>query len=418
VGLTLHPGATRPQPARRVASGPLVRGLLALVVVLAAVMSVGGLAGGPRSAAAQEGPTFPAFGPNWSAPTTVYIPETGQSIDRSFLDMWRENGAASVFGNPITPEITRDDGSIVQYYEYARFEYWPQGDADGNIITLGHIGEDLRPAIVPRLAVGGASGKAAEMTRIMRAWQPLADDEIQDDSDTYQYVPETGHSIYDGFLAYWWNSGMQWYLGNPISEEYVVDDVHYQVFERGQLRWSEGEDITMTPVGDLVAGQHKLSEAPTAQGDIPTYDESLFVPPAPPTMDEIIAASGADPNAERWIDISLTDEYLKAYMGDVVIMETYISSGKPGFETPPGTFYINSKLPVQDMAGVLGGEYYDVPQVPDVMYFTNVGHAIHGAYWHNNFGNPMSHGCINVPLDLAHFLYEWAPVGTRVSIHW
>jgi hypothetical protein len=399
--------------------GTIGRVLLALVVVLTTILSFGGLLGQPKSASAQEdGSTFPEFGSAWSAPTTVYIPETGQSIDGSFLDMWRENGSSSVFGYPITPEITRDDGTVIQYYQYARFEYWPNGDADGNLITLGHIGDDLRPAVVPRLPIGGTTGKAAQMTRVAMAWEPLLDSQVREDSDTYQYVPETGHSIYDGFLSFWLNSGLQWYLGNPISEEYVVDEVHYQVFERGQLRWEAGGDIELVPVGEKLTEQHQLSQAPTDQGGIPTYDEALFVPPAPPTMDEIVAISGADPNAERWIDVSLTDEYLKAYQGDVVIMETYISSGKPGFETPPGTFYINSKLPVQDMEGVLGGEYYDVPQVPDVMYFTNVGHAIHGAYWHNNFGNPMSHGCINVPPDLAHFLYEWASVGTRVEIHY
>jgi lipoprotein-anchoring transpeptidase ErfK/SrfK len=68
------------------------------------------------------------------------------------------------------------------------------------------------------------------------------------------------------------------------------------------------------------------------------------------------------------------------------------------------------------MAGVLGGEYYNVPQVPDVMYFTNRGHAIHGTYWHNNFGNPMSHGCVNVPLGTSTWLYNWTPVGTPVLI--
>jgi hypothetical protein len=418
VDQTIDTRAVRLSPTRRMAGSRFVRGLLALVIVLSAVMSVGGLVGQPGRAAAQDDANFPGFGEEWSAPRTVYVPETGQSVDGYFLDMWRENGAATVFGNPITPEITRDDGVIIQYYQYARFEYWPDGNAEGNLIALGEIGEDLRPAVVPRLAIGGSTGKAAEMTRVAQAWEPLAEDQIQADSDTWIYVKETGHSIYDGFLAYWQNSGMDWYLGDPISEEYVVDEVHYQVFERGQLRWEEGGNIEMTPVGRMVADQHRLSKEPTAQGDIPTYSESLFIPPAPPTVEEVVSESGANPNAERWIDISLTDEYLKAYQGDVVVMETLISSGKPGFETPPGTYYINTKIEEQDMEGVIGGEYYDVPSVPDVMYFTGVGHAIHGAYWHNNFGTPMSHGCINLPLELADFLYEWASVGTRVEIHW
>ena len=70
------------------------------------------------------------------------------------------------------------------------------------------------------------------------------------------------------------------------------------------------------------------------------------------------------------------------------------------------------------MAGCLQGECYNVPNVPHVMYFTNVGHAFHGAYWHNNFGQRMSHGCINEPLGQAEWLYNWSSIGTRVVIHY
>lgn len=64
----------------------------------------------------------------------------------------------------------------------------------------------------------------------------------------------------------------------------------------------------------------------------------------------------------------------------------------------------------------IGGEYYNVTNVPDVMYFTGVGHAFHGAYWHSNFSAVMSHGCINLPLDVAAWLYDWTPMGTPVRI--
>jgi lipoprotein-anchoring transpeptidase ErfK/SrfK len=68
------------------------------------------------------------------------------------------------------------------------------------------------------------------------------------------------------------------------------------------------------------------------------------------------------------------------------------------------------------MEGVLGGEYYNVPDVPDVLYFTDRGHAIHGTYWHSNFGTPMSHGCVNLPTDVADWMYQWSTVGMRVEI--
>ncbi len=75
------------------------------------------------------------------------------------------------------------------------------------------------------------------------------------------------------------------------------------------------------------------------------------------------------------------------------------------------------KLPYDRMRGyspVHG--YYDLPNVPSTMYFYR-GYAIHGAYWHNNFGNPMSNGCVNLPLDAAAWMYDFAPVGTTVSIY-
>ena len=70
------------------------------------------------------------------------------------------------------------------------------------------------------------------------------------------------------------------------------------------------------------------------------------------------------------------------------------------------------------MEGVIGGEYYNVPDVPWVQYFTNYGHALHGTYWHNNFGAVMSHGCVNLPMDFAEWLYGWTSIGTRVEIHY
>ena len=111
-------------------------------------------------------------------------------------------------------------------------------------------------------------------------------------------------------------------------------------------------------------------------------------------------------------------QYLIAWEGDVSIAETYVSTGRPGFDTPPGTFHVLVKLESQTMEGVIGGEYYNVPDVPWVQYFTNDGHALHGTYWHNNFGTVMSHGCVNLPMDFAEWLYGWTSIGTRVEIHY
>ena len=112
-------------------------------------------------------------------------------------------------------------------------------------------------------------------------------------------------------------------------------------------------------------------------------------------------------------------------------MEFPISSGKWS-PTPKGTFEIWYKTRSQTMSGGEGDDYYFLPGVPSNMFFKG-GYAIHGAYWHNNFGQPMSHGCVNAPLANVAQLFEWAgPVvpqgqnvvrastdnpGTRVYVH-
>jgi len=120
---------------------------------------------------------------------------------------------------------------------------------------------------------------------------------------------------------------------------------------------------------------------------------------------------------QKTIVISISQQTLWAYKGHQVVLSSYVSTGRTGFDTPVGSFAVLTKLPSQTMEGVIGGEYYNVPDVPDVMYFTNRGHALHGTYWHNNFGTPMSHGCVNLPMDVAAWLYDWAPVGTPVLIY-
>lgn len=163
--------------------------------------------------------------PNWTPPRTVYIPETGHTIDRLFLDTWRAWDGAASFGNPITEEF-EEDGHVVQYYEYARFEYWPE-DPTGTLVHLGDIGADLAPFIVGDLkrAAKGDDEGAREAARARRAFAPLASDDVGPDTADRRYVPETRHTVQQGFKAFWEATGEAGYLGNPVSEEYVRDGV-------------------------------------------------------------------------------------------------------------------------------------------------------------------------------------------------
>jgi len=352
---------------------------------------------------------------DWAPPRTVYIPETGQSVDGVFLDVWRAWGGALSWGNPITPELEQN-GRIVQYYAYGRFEYVPD-DPGGNVVHFGDLGAETRPYLLRRGgAPGGTSAAADAAAAAARAWLPLDPEAVEPDGPEWRFVPETGHGVAGAFKAFWEATGEAGYLGNPLSEPYQSGSLTVQVFERGKLVQEPGGSPYLLPIGELMAARWQLDTTPVAQGDLPAYSEDLFVPPPTPVLTPAGTTPQVDPNAEKWFQVSISQQYGIARQGDVILWEGYVSTGKERFETPTGTFFVNSKLPVQDMEGVLGGEYYNVPEVPDVMYFTDRGHAIHGTYWHNNFGVPMSHGCINLPMDVADWMYQWAPVGMRVEI--
>jgi hypothetical protein len=129
--------------------------------------------------------------------------------------------------------------------------------------------------------------------------------------------------------------------------------------------------------------------------------------------------STGDATTQKHILIDLSDETLSAYDGNTLYMQEKISRGLDKTPTPIGTFHVLRKTPSRYMQGPIPGktdDTYDLPGVPWNMYFTNDGAAIHGTYWHDHFGQPWSHGCINLPPDTAHQLYEWAPVGTVVTV--
>lgn len=118
------------------------------------------------------------------------------------------------------------------------------------------------------------------------------------------------------------------------------------------------------------------------------------------------------------IVINTSEQMLYAYDKDILFMKTAISTGYEITPTILGTFSVLTKTPSRYMQGPQPGitGYYDLPGVPWVMYFTRYGAAIHGAYWHDEFGKTQSHGCINLPPDMAQKLYEWTDLGTKVVI--
>jgi lipoprotein-anchoring transpeptidase ErfK/SrfK len=131
-----------------------------------------------------------------------------------------------------------------------------------------------------------------------------------------------------------------------------------------------------------------------------------------PTQEPI----GNDPPIDysgRWIDVDLSRQLTFAYEGDVLVNSFLVSTGTWEHPTVTGQYHIYVKYVYADMSG----PGYYLPDVPYVMYFYS-GYGLHGTYWHSNFGTPMSHGCINLTIPDAEWLFYWAEVGTLVNIHY
>jgi hypothetical protein len=112
-------------------------------------------------------------------------------------------------------------------------------------------------------------------------------------------------------------------------------------------------------------------------------------------------------SSEKWIHVALSRQVLVAYEGDTPVFATLVSSGKSGHETPTGVFRIQHKHVSTTMAGEDPVEgRYEVEEVPWTMYYDR-GYALHGAYWHDEFGHVRSHGCTNLAPADARWLLLW-----------
>jgi lipoprotein-anchoring transpeptidase ErfK/SrfK len=141
--------------------------------------------------------------------------------------------------------------------------------------------------------------------------------------------------------------------------------------------------------------------------DTPT---SAYVPPTYSAPNQVYASSG---NGARWVDVDLTNQRVYAYEGDVIVNSFIVSTGTWAYPTVTGQYHIYVKY----LSAKMSGPGYYLPNVPYIMYFYK-GYGLHGTYWHNNFGTPMSHGCVNLRTDDAAWLYNWASVGTLVNVHY
>jgi len=195
---------------------------------------------------------------------------------------------------------------------------------------------------------------------------------------------------------------------------------------------SPSDDETLPPPDETPEPVPELSSASTDQptesvNEAPSIPEptetpaqlSMEIVPATPTSAYVAPAPGEKPvypsvgNGERWIDVNLSQQMVYAYEGDIIVNSFLVSTGTWATPTVTGQYNIYVKY----RSAKMSGPGYYLPNVPYIMYFYK-GYGLHGTYWHNNFGTPMSHGCVNLRTPDAEWLYGWASVGTLVNVHY
>ena len=121
---------------------------------------------------------------------------------------------------------------------------------------------------------------------------------------------------------------------------------------------------------------------------------------------------------DRWISVNLFEQTMTAYENGELVFATAIASGLRGWWTQPGVFQVYAKLETTSMSGAFEADrsdFYYLEDVPWVLYYDQ-SYAIHGTYWHNNYGYQQSHGCVNLSPADAQWIFDWAEKGTYIHV--
>lgn len=349
----------------------------------------------------------------------VYFPETRQTVALDFAQFWLDTAGQTVFGMPITAEY-EENGIRVQWFERARFEGWP--DQPGVVLPL--IADEY-------FALTGTSPKSHPASAVRSFGRQF---------------PETGFAVHQPFLGFFYNHGGAAIFGYPISRRLLVDGVTVQYFQRARLELHR-DGVRIGRLGAELAQARSLALDVGPRRPRSVNWKEIFEESQGTTVDATLGVHGPvlsdhrdaisdmelrysyfdqieDWDQKRWLAVSIDKQRVTAFVGGWPIFTDLVSTGKEekGF-TPLGFYSIQYRVYNELMDGETIGlskddpQYYRLENVLYTQYFSDAGHAIHYAWWHDNFGSPMSFGCVNTCLSTARFLWRWARIGTPIVIH-
>ena len=178
---------------------------------------------------------------------------------------------------------------------------------------------------------------------------------------------------------------------------------HTEVIQPLWVEYQQQRKIDLDPLGEVQLSG--LGKAAAARAQISTAPR--------PRRPNVFAWS-----PQLWqqhIRVDLSTYTLEAFEGDLRVLTTPVAVGRPDFPTVTGTFRVYAKTPIRDMKSTENGASWDTKGVPFVQYFYR-DWAIHGTYWHTDWGTSRSHGCVNLPLEAAEWLFAWSAPTTTTGM--
>ena len=372
-----------------------------------------------------------------------FFPETGHTISGEFASFWNARGGAPIFGLPLSEPSTSGSGAS-QVFEKAVLRQRASGE-----IAAVQIGADFvedeglanDPAFLPAPPSLGTSTLVTASDGLRLRSGPSTDAEIivvlPENAEFIAVTGATGTWIpgyadgYSGYVAAEFlqeperlptvDVGGSWdtsvWQGATLSETNIRAQPTTESRIVETIPWGTPVIAVDWVKGEAVDGDGFYI---WAQLDDGTYVYERNVGRAGPVQPTPVP--GDAPTQGKWIDCNLTQQLLIAYEGRNPVRVAVQTTGKPGWETPPGYFHINTRVANETMeSGSIGAEeFYRLENVLFTQYFTDRGHALHFAWWKTpeTIGRPGSHGCLNLLLDDAEFFWNWAGVGTPVYSHY
>lgn len=371
-----------------------------------------------------------------------YFPETGHSVSGRFNSYWGNVGDLSVLGMPLSePYTDGESGKTTQVFQRAVLIDFGEND-----VRLARIGNSVNQALIeagdpsfpPAPPMGGTTRLIDSPEGLRLRSGPSTNDDI------VQLLPDAAEFIIAGDAKAKWVGGYADGFSGWVSSEFLKDppplpaidpkDWDPKVWQGATLgdtniraeptTQSDAIDLKLNRsqvvVVDWVKGEELFSGADEwAKLEGAGYIYARNVGRNAPVLPTPLPKNA--PKTGRWIDVHLTQQLITLYEDRDPVRVVVTTTGMAGWETPPGEYSITWRKANETMtSGAIGAEhFFKLEDVLYTQYFTDEGHAIHYAWWRTpeTIGRPGSHGCLNVLLDDAAFMWDWADVGTPVIIH-